>query len=363
MEEDDTIKTVDIMFESANSANGNSDYPRFENLKQLGLENVVGYQFLFANVPFVYNVIDATQNQFYFSDATNTDVLVSLPVGTYNSAQWPAIYQQALKTAGVTTYAKYSSYYDTVTNQLVFFGSADGSTPITFTIKTTPKNNIGLYDVFGLNPNITYTAAQLGANKLLYNGSLVGVPWSGTTNPFFFASTYTATLSGPNEMYLHSDLSAAFKSNGLVTDTISPINTPGTIGSGDVIAYWPINTVNSGVIRFTPNFVTPVKSGNGNNINNIQFYLTIGTQITYSSENQYGGNLSTSAGTSTSITPYLQLGGTSWQIGIRFFVQGDQLIHESGQATRATVPTNQQPPRFALKSTYDKSFPNKKLKF
>ena len=350
------------MFESANSANGNSDNPRFDNLKQLGLENVIGYQFLFANVPFVYNVVDATQNQFYFSDATNTNVLVSLPVGTYNSTQWPNIYQQALKTAGVTTWAKYSSYYDTVTNQLVFYGSADGSSPISFSINTTPANNIGLYDVFGLNPNVTYTAAQIGSNVLLYNGSLSGVPWSGTTNPYFFASTYTATLSGPNEMYLHSDLSSAFKTNGLVSDTIQTVNTPGTIGSGDVIAFWPVNTVNSGVIRFSPNFTTPVKSGNGSNINNIQFYLTIGTQVNYSSANQYGGNSSTAAGQSTAITPYLQLGGTSWQIGIRFFVQGDQLIRESGQSTQATVPTNQQPPRFALKSVYDQAFPNKKFK-
>ena len=356
MELNDSIKTVDIMFESGNSANGNSDNPRFDNLKQLGLENVIGYQVLFANIPFVYNVVDATQNQFLFSDATNTNILVSLPLGTYTATQWPTIYQPALKTAGVTTYAKYSSYYDTVTNQLVFFGSADGSTPITFTIATTNVNNIGLYDVFGLNPNVTYTATQIGSSKLLYNGSLVGVPWSGTTNPFFIASTYTATLSGPNEMYLHSDLSSAFKTNGLVTDTIQQPQTLGTIGSGDVIAFWPVNTVSSGVIRYSPNFVTPVKSGNGNMINNLQFYLTIGTQYVYSSANQYGAN------GSAALLTYLPLGGTSWQIGIRFFVQGDQLIHESAQSTQAIVPTNQQLPRFSSTNFFQGAFPNKKLK-
>jgi hypothetical protein len=34
MELDDSIKTVDVMFESSNSSNGNSDNPRFDNLKQ-----------------------------------------------------------------------------------------------------------------------------------------------------------------------------------------------------------------------------------------------------------------------------------------------------------------------------------------
>jgi len=359
MELNSSIKTVDVLFESNNSANGNSDNPRFENLKQLGLESVVGYQFLFANVPFVYNVVDATQNQFYFSDATNTNVLVTLPVGTYTATQLPAIYQQALKTAGVTTFAKYSVYYDTVTNQLVFFGSADGSAPITFTISTVTPNNIGLYDVFGMNPQQVYTASQAGSNKLLYNGSLSGVPWSGTTNPYYIASSYTASLSGPNEMYLHSDLSSQFKTNGLVTDTIQPANTPGTIGSGDVVAFWPVNTVNSGVIRFSPNFQTPVKSGNSNNINNLQFYLTIGTQIAYSNANQYGVE-ATSAGSESLFTPYLQLGGTSWQIGIRFFVQGDQLIQETDQTMRSTNPGSQQPPRFTYPGFFDQAFPNKR---
>lgn len=364
MELNESIKTVDVLFESANSVNGNSDNPRFENLKQLGLENVVGYQFLFANVPFVYNVVDATQNQFYFIDATNTapGILVSLPIGTYTATQWPAIYQQALKTAGVTNWAYYGSYYDTVTNQIIFYSGADGTHNTTFQLLTTPTNDIGNQDVFGMLTNTTYTATQLGANKLLYNGSLASIPWSGVSNPYFIASTYTASLSGPNEMYLHSDLASQFKTNGLVSDTIITPNTPGTIGSGDVIAFWTINTVNSGVIRFSPNFVTPVKSGNGNNINNLSFYLTIGTQTSYSSANQYGSNESTAAGNSSTFTPYLQLGGTSWQIGIRFFVQGDQLIHESAQSTQAIVPTSQQPPRFSRDNFFTNAFPNKKIK-
>jgi hypothetical protein len=355
------------MFESGNSSNGNSDNPRFENLKQLGLENVVGYQFLFANVPFVYNVVDATQNQFLIYEGSSyvaeSATLVTLPVGTYTSTQWPNIFTSALKQSGFGNYANYTSYYDTVTNQIVFVNIAASS--VKFFISTVTKNNIGLYDVFGLNPNTVYTATLVTSNTpLYYNGSLTTYttpPWASAT-PYYIASTYTASLSGPNEMYLHSDLSSAFKTNGLVTDTIQQTQTLGTIGSGDVIAFWPVNTVSSGVIRYSPSFVSPVKSGNGNIINNLQFYLTIGTQYIYSSANQYYGNESTAAGTDGVLLNYLPLGGTSWQIGIRFFIQGEQLIHESAQSTQAIVPTNQQPPRFSSSNFFQGAFPNKKLK-
>ena len=350
MELDESIKTIDVMFETGNSSNGNSDNPRFENLKQLGLENVVAYQFLFANIPFVYNVVDSTQNQFILTDANNSGgKTVTLPVGTYSSTQWPAIFSRALQTASVTGYADYLSFYDSVTNQIVILNN--NATSITFSISTTPTNNIGKYDVFGFNSDTLYTAQT--TPTLLYNGSLNGIPWT-TTTPYYIASPYTANLSGPNEMYLHSDLSSAFKTNGLVSDTIQASNTPGTIGSGDVIAFWPVNTISSGTIRFTPNFQTVCKSGAGSQVNSLNFYLTIGTQISYGTSSQYG--------TSSATVPYLPLGGTSWQIGIRFFTQGSQLIHQTGQSTQAVLPTSQQPPRFPTLQSYAKAFPNKKAK-
>jgi hypothetical protein len=350
MELDDTIKTIDVMFETGNSSNGNSDNPRFENLKQLGLENVVAYQFLFANVPFVYNVIDSTQNQFILTDVNNAGgVTVTLPVGTYSSTQWPYIFSRALQTASVSGYADYLSFYDTVTNQIVIVNNA--ATSITFTISTTPANNIGKYDVFGFNEDTVYTAQT--SPTLYYNGSLNAKPWSVAT-PYYIASQYTANLSGANEMYLHSDLSSAFKTNGLVSDTIQASNTPGTIGSGDVIAFWPVNTISSGTIRFTPNFQTVCKAGAGSQINSLNFYLTLGTQVVYGTSSQYSAT--------TTTVPYLPLGGTSWQIGIRFFTQGTQLIHQTGQSIQAILPINQQPPRFPTQQAYAASFPNKKPK-
>lgn len=314
MELSPSITTKDILFESGNSENGNSDNPIFD-VSLLNLNNVVGMQFLFANVPFVYNIVDATNNQFILTDANNVSgVLVTLPVGNYTASQWPYIFNKALQTAGVTGYADYLSYYDTVTNQIVFVNNA--GTPITFTIDCTlanVPNSIGKYDTFGMNL-ISYTAVT--SPTLLYNGSLTSAPFTGT--PYYIASSYTASLSGPNEMYLHSSLASAFSPSAIIYDTI--VNN----SMGDVIGFWPINTINSGTIQYQPNSPNLLKCGQPQKISKLSFYLTIGTQTTYSTATQYGQS-ATAQGSNIGNVPYLPLGGTSWQIGMRFFVQNNQI--------------------------------------
>jgi hypothetical protein len=318
MELNPSIETRDVLFESQNSNNGNSDSPQF-NLAFLNLNDVVGMQFLFANVPFVYNVVDATNNQFYLKDANNSSgngKLVTLPVGTYNSTQWPFIFSQALSTAGVTGYADYVSYYDTVTNQIVIVNN--NATSITFTITTTlaaTANSIANNDTFGFNYG-TFTASLAAAGGLLYNGSLDSAPFTTSSQRYYITSQYTASLSGPNEMYLHSNLAAQFNS---VYDTIVPA------GTGDVLAFWPINTVNSGSINFSPPFETILKGGQPKKISDATFYLTIGTQTKYSGVTQYGSALQTGQGNDLTVLPYLPLGGTSWQVGIRFYIQTSQI--------------------------------------
>lgn len=337
MELSPNINTTDILFESGNSDNGNTDIPQF-NLAYLNLDDVVGMQFLFANIPFVYNVVDATNNQFWLSDTHNSPlspgVKVTLPVGTYNATQWPAIFSQALNTAGVVSYSNYLSWYDTVTNQIVIVNDE----PITFTINTNPNavsvlpiNSIANNDTFGYSYG-SYVAQT--TPTLLYNGALTGKPWTSGT-PYYLASPYTASLSGASEMYLHASIANKFSPNAIIYDTIVPN------GLGDIIAWWPINSVNSGSIQFSPNFPTILKC-NQTNISEITFFLSIGTQTTYSAVDQYGTNQATPNGSSPAITGYLPLGGTSWQVGVRFFRQSKQSIGGQMQANGESVLRTQQ---------------------
>lgn len=324
-----SINTTDILFESGNSDNGNTDQPAF-NLAYLNLDDVVAMQFLFANIPFVYNVVDSTNNQFILNDAANSNAIVTLPVGTYNATQWPAIFSQALTTANITNASNYVSYYDTVTNQIVIVNSQ----PITFQIKTTPSlgiNSIATNDTFGYSYG-TFTAQT--TPTLLYNGALSGKPWSAAT-PNYVASPYTATLSGSSEMYLHASIANKFSPNAIIYDTIVPN------GLGDIIAWWPINSINSGSIQFSPNFATVLKC-NKTSISEITFFLTIGTQTVYSTVDQYGTNQSTPGGFSAPATVnYLPLGGTSWQIGVRFYRQTQQTTGTQNSFNGETVTRSQ----------------------
>lgn len=302
------IDTTDILFESGNAENGNPDYPQF-NLAYLNLDNVVGMQFLFANIPFVYNVVDGTNNQFYLWDTNQValpGVLVTLPVGTYTANQWPDIFQQALNTAGVVSYTNYVSYYDTVTNQIVIVNDQ----PTAFTITTSGlTNSIANNDTFGYYSGVFNSQTT---PSLLYNGSKVSKPWASGT-PTYLASPYTASLSGANEMYLHSSIANKFSPNGIVYDTIVPS------GLGDVIGWWPIGSNSTEVIQYQPSTPNILKC-NQTNITDISFFLTIGTQTRYSNINQYGIIQANPGGARPdAITNYLPLGGTSWQIGIRFF--------------------------------------------
>ena len=332
MELSPDINTTDILFESGNADNGNTDIPQF-NLAYLNLDDVVGMQFLFANIPFVYNVVDGTNNQFYLWDTNNGSlpgVLVTLPVGTYTSTQWPAIFSQALSTASVVSASNYVSYYDTVTNQIVIVNSAPTAFTITTTLASTP-NSIGNNDTFGYS----YGAFNSQTTPtLLYNGALTGKPWTAAT-PTYLASPYTASLSGSSEMYLHASIANKFSPNAIIYDTIV------ANGLGDIIAWWPINSVNSGSIQFSPNFPTILKC-NQTSISEVTFFLSIGTQTRYSAVDQYGSNQATPNGFSPALTGYLPLGGTSWQIGIRFFRQSKQSIGGQMQANGESVLRTQQ---------------------
>jgi hypothetical protein len=336
------INTTDILFESGNADNGNTDIPSF-NLAYLNLDDVVGMQFLFANIPFVYNVVDATNNQFILTDNGGA-VTITLPVGTYNSTQWPYIFSQAVTTAFIAAYgsaanaSEYLSYYDTVTNQIVIVRDkvAGGSFNLDgFTITTSGLvNSIANNDTFGYSSGV-YTAQK--TPQLFYNGSLNAKPWTVGSNPtmYYLPSPYTASLSGASEMYLHASIANKFSPNAKIYDTIVPN------GMGDIIAWWPVNSVNSGSIQFSPNFPTILKC-NQTTISEVTFFLSLGTQTRYSTIDQYGLNQATPDATSPAITQYLPLGGTSWQIGVRFYRKTTQSIGGQMQANGESVLRTQQ---------------------
>jgi len=330
------INTTDILFESGNADNGNTDIPSF-NLAYLNLDDVVGMQFLFANIPFVYNVVDATNNQFILADNGGTTT-ITLPVGTYNSTQWPYIFSQALTTASHANAAEYLSYYDTVTNQIVIVRDkvAGGSALLDgFTITTS-----GLVDSIANNDTFGYSSGVYTAQKtpqLFYNGSLHTVPWALGVNPtmYYLTSPYTASLSGASEMYLHASIANKFSPNAKIYDTIV------ANGMGDVIAWWPVNSVNSGAIQFSPNFPTILKC-NQTTISEVTFFLSLGTQTRYSTIDQYGLNQATPNATSPALTNYLPLGGTSWQIGVRFYQKSSQSVGGQMQSNGESVLRTQQ---------------------
>lgn len=80
------FKPIDVLFDSSSIANnvGTKDVPDY--VLDPDLVNIVGMSILSTTIPFTYFVIDDTGNTLTFTDTSASNVVLTIPAGTYNSS-------------------------------------------------------------------------------------------------------------------------------------------------------------------------------------------------------------------------------------------------------------------------------------
>lgn len=290
-------RPIDVILDSSSGLNniGTFDTPSY--IIYPDLTDIVGMAILWTNIPFTYFVIDDTCNTMTFHDNfTNTDVLLTIPAGTYNSV---TIAQQLnlLLAAGLSSGVQWFTFFVNPDNSRLSCYNNGASSSTSFTLSVPAGSYLGT--VLGLATGITLSSST---------STVTFVDQTGTSKTnYFFEGQNIVNLSGPNQVYIHSSLASA--TYGAVRSQTN---------STDLIGFVPVTANYGGYIETIvsfPQMIPMTKS----NITQMSFYLSLGGRTQYSTYN----NLIT-AGTyqsepATGTVNYLPLQGENWQIAIRFY--------------------------------------------
>lgn len=308
------IKPVDVFLSSNYDATNASslDYPHYTFLPSI--ENCVGVSLLNATIPFSYNVVDYFNNEILFTfgagapaGLTSKTFLVQLEPGTYDSTTLVTAFEAALvsntKVAGssdsnLSTTAGMTCFVNLNTNQVTFYPTLVPST--SFTISFTSR---GLHKVLGFNQfafvNSTTDAPTSGTTFVSETTSFYDASYNLITSTNHVESPKAVQLSGPNDMFIHSDLSANF--HGDVRNYTT---------SGDLFAMFLINPNYGGIIDKEIAFPVRIPF-TARNISKASFYLTIGDRTAYSSPTSTQSNITEQS--------FISLNGEAFNLAIRFY--------------------------------------------
>lgn len=273
---------IDVIFDSnevgvSPQVTGTYDNPTFTLLP--AIEDCVGIAITKAIVPFTYYVIDETCNQFDFSYNGSTWNNVTVSPGTYTKDNIGAQLVAAIATAGYAG-PPLEIYMDKSSLRLVIYQTALGTGPFTITFSNPQRI---LADILGFDvDSVTSTTATFRDNSENVISGLHNVTGPTVIN-----------FMGPQLMYLDSEI-GSFIYGSFRNQT----------SNKNLLGAWDIDQDYHGIIKF--NNEDPVRRPmTSSNISRVDLKLTIGNRTTYSVNGKS--------------TPYLQLNGEPFQIGIRFW--------------------------------------------
>lgn len=181
-----------------------TDWPKFNFIRTL--KNIAAVKILEAQIPFTWYVFNDKNNQFWLQENLNPPVLVTIPVGNYNTTNLTAQLKTSLdSSAGVFTYT------------VNFLGvTPTGPTLNKFSF-TNSDASLGGYFKFIFGPEIA-TGAEikyyLGMNET--NTSSLG---TGAAFTNLLLSPNVVNITGPNYVYINSNeigsLTSLFIPDGL----------------------------------------------------------------------------------------------------------------------------------------------------
>lgn len=225
----------EIVLDSADYNYGDKNSPIFQF--DYDIDNSNYFQIHRLIIPTSYYVFDSSRTAI-----TVNGVPYTWPAGNYTAAEWCSLLTSTLPTITVT--------YSESTGKLTFknTGAPGSQFPITFT------NTQHAYDVLGFDQNVIYLSALVGGVHTI-------------------EAPYVANFSGPNYMYLRSDIAGVFNGNEIYFS-----NTNVTVTGGDILAMIPIDQNRNSVVHYidhTPYLFQWNSQGN----KKLSFYFTLGKRI------------------------------------------------------------------------------------
>ena len=309
------VSHVDVVLDSSDIQynQGSTNYPRF--ILNPDIQDCVGVSLVSAVIPFSYNVIDGTNNQFLVlkNGATPSPFvanfyLCTIKPGTYNSINIIPELQSALANAVSTTGSvlDISSYFsiwvDTTNSLLTFYAPQVSAANIDFRIQFdyTVPNGYTLTNT-ETRTSINSVARILGfiqndgfvdaATTALFDNSETKY-----TTGTYVTSDFSIRLTGEDVVYIHSNL--ASNVFGYVRNS-----TPST----DIIAAVSVNNNYQGSIEYSNPFPQRIpfsKKNIGNDA--ITFYITLGNRTSFKADG-------------TTLTDYLDMKGLGYTLILRFY--------------------------------------------
>jgi hypothetical protein len=249
---------LDSLDNSGSFASGSAgtDWPLFLLGGKTPLSNIAAIKIIEVQIPFSWYVFNSGNNTFRLFEENQlvTSSIVTLPVGNFTSAQIATNLATALTAASLNT-RTYSVTYSSIT--------------LKFTITSTATLNFSFE--FGLPTN------SGNVNPRLYIGFPGGVTTSIVSGVPTMVAPNASLVSGPNYLYVNS------QTIGQLTNIYLPKGAFNLSGgnAGPQIAKIPVNVQSGGIIYWQePDPQKWFDLENLNQLNSLDFYLTLGNTTT-----------------------------------------------------------------------------------
>lgn len=207
----DSYHYQEIILDSGDRKYGTNNVPDFQF--DQNIDDSQYFQVHRVTIPTTYYVFDTTRTQMEV-DA----VSIVWPAGNYTAAEWVAIVNPQLP--GDVQVA-----YDPVTNKLVFTSSSAFDLRFDTADPVTGRFQNG-YTELGFRPAV------------IYNSALVSGDWT-------IASEFAVNFSGPNFVYLRSNMAGVFNNSEMYFSNTTVTNT-----GGDILAMIPIDENRNSVVYY-----------------------------------------------------------------------------------------------------------------
>lgn len=281
------------------------------------IQDAVGMQILWVNVPFSFYVIDELNNRFYIyfksmvgstneSDKFNAgmaDTWVPLDIkpGTYTPQAFQMEFRRVVVEAGI-----FVSNYPVTTNIFCLINTSDGKMTIYHTLTQSFTfgvrfDNEELADILGFQPGreVWSTAGNVWTG---------GVPAGTGPLPRYVTGEYTVKMNGPQRLVLHGTLSGQNVGSARINDN----------SEGDTVLSFPITNNVGSYLFYQPNqIVLPIDR---TSMSTLSFYFTQGDRKRYVKRNaiaqqsQFVGD----PYPPYEVVNYLPFNGEGFQVCIRF---------------------------------------------
>ena len=294
----DELTSVDLVLDSFNDVRSSTQlqYAVREDFPlEYNFEKVTGFSLLWVRIPFTYYVVNTCNNRFVLN-VLAVDYTITIPPGTYNSINLPLTLKSALTIATVPDVNDFNFYISNIDMKLVIWNSIN-----TFSVDwNTVNGNTQLGDMFGFFQNSTPSSVNgplFDQNGGLLNG---GAPVN------YIKANEVVNLLGEQRIRVEV--------GNLNTSKYSSVNS--SLSNLQTVAIVPVNTNFGGVIEYFHkkgyvgvDSILP--------INQLSFGLKFG---------DFRQNGYTDVRGTPSKSEFLSLEGSSYTIGLRFFMQNTNAI-------------------------------------